>query len=369
MLIKKIFGEKKSIQRELVKNTIIVIVVVLVCSLLFCYFAINYELNNKLHDIEALKEIEINQLTAISWRNVIIVIINIFLLSGILMKITTKKMLQPIQQITEATKEVASGNFEIELETKREDEIAELIKNFNKMVKELRSIDGIQRDFVDNVSHEVKTPISSIQGFAQLLQEDEISKEERIEYAGIIIEESNRLLNLSNNMLKLSRLQNKELITNKQRIDIEEQIKKAIFLLEKKWKEKNITFNLNLEKKEFYGDEELIFQVWVNLIENAIKFSNENGSIDISMQTHENKLRVIVKDYGIGINDKEKIFDRFYQEDESHSQTGSGLGLAIVKRIIELSEGEILVESENGKGATFTVILPLLEENNKIIIS
>ena len=369
MLIKKLFGEKKSIQRELVKNLIIVIVTVLVCSLLFCYFAVNYELNNKLHDIESLKEIEINQLTAIAWRNVVIVIINIFLLSGILMKIMTKKMLQPIQQITEATKEVASGNFEIELETKREDEIAELIKNFNKMVKELRSIEGIQRDFVDNVSHEFKTPISSIQGFAQLLQEDEISKEERIEYAGIIIEESNRLLNLSSNMLKLSNLQNKELITNKQNINIADQIKSSIRLLEKQWKEKNIKFNVSLEKKTFYGDEELIFQVWVNLIENAIKFSKENGNIDITMKTSEDNLIVMVKDYGIGIEKPEKIFNRFYQADESHSQSGYGLGLAIVKRIIELSEGKILVESKKGEGATFSVILPLSKENNKIIIS
>lgn len=196
-MLKKLFGEKKSIQRELVKSVIIVTIVALAISLLFCYFAIN-------------DEIDINKLSDIAKKNILILILNIFIISGVLMGMTTKKMLQPIKQITEATKEVASGNFAVQLETKREDEIAELIENFNKMVKELRGIEGIQKDFVDNVSHEFKTPISSIQGFAQLLQEDEISKEERIEYAGIIIEESNRLLKLSNNMLKLSRLENKE---------------------------------------------------------------------------------------------------------------------------------------------------------------
>lgn len=334
-MIKKMFGEKKSIQRELVKVTIIVIIVALISSLL---------------------------LSSITNGNKIITVLNIFIISGILMGTATQKMLKPIKQINEATKEVASGNFEVELETKRKDEIAELIKNFNKMVKELKSIEGIQKDFVDNVSHEFKTPISSIQGFAQLLQEDEKSKEERIEYSRIIIEESNRLLNLSNNMLKLSSLQNKELITNKQKIDISEQIKKAIYLLKKNWQEKNIKFNLNLEKKTFYGDEELIFQVWVNLIENAIKFSNDSGNVDIIMQSYDNKLKVIIKDYGIGIEDTAKIFDRFYQADESHSQSGFGLGLTIVKRIIELSEGEILIESKKGEGSTFSVILPLAEE-------
>lgn len=355
-MLKKLFGEKKSIQRELVKSVIIVTIVALAISLLFCYFAIN-------------DEIDINKLSDIAKKNILILILNIFIISGVLMGMTTKKMLQPIKQITEATKEVASGNFAVQLETKREDEIAELIENFNKMVKELRSIEGIQKDFVDNVSHEFKTPISSIQGFAQLLQEDEISKEERIEYAGIIIEESNRLLKLSNNMLKLSRLENKELITNKQKIDIEEQIKKSIYLLENKWKEKNIKFNLSLKNEFFYGDEELIFQVWVNLIDNAIKFSNENGNIDIIMETDEKNLRVTVKDYGIGIENKEKIFNRFYQEDESHSQSGSGLGLAIVKRIIELSKGEILVESKIGEGSALTIVLPLFEECSKIVIS
>lgn len=340
-MIKKIFGEKKSIKRELVKVTIIVIIVALVSSLL---------------------------LSSITNGNIVITVLNIFIISGILMGTATEKMLKPIQQINEATKEVASGNFEVELETKRKDEIAELIKNFNKMVKELRSIEGIQKDFVNNVSHEFKTPISSIQGFAQLLQEDEISEEERKEYAGIIIEELNRLLNLSNNMLKLSSLQNKELVTNKQKINISEQIKKAIYLLKKNWQEKNIKFNLNLDSKTFYGNEELIFQVWVNLIENAIKFSSNNGNIDITMKTHDNKLSVMIRDYGIGIENTEKIFDRFYQADESHSQSGFGLGLTIVKRIIELSEGEILIDSKKGEGSTFTVILPLSEENNKIII-
>lgn len=305
-MLKKLFGEKKSIQRELVKSVIIVTIVSLVISLLFCYFAINDEISSEFQGIEFFKEIDINKLSDIAKKNIVIVIFNIFVISGVCMGMTTKKMLTPIKQITEATKEVASGNFSVELETKREDEIAELIDNFNKMAKELRSIEGIQKDFVDNVSHEIKTPISSIQGFAQLLQEEEISKEERIEYAGIIIEESNRLLNLSNSMLKLSRLENKELITNKQNINVEEQIKRAISLLEKKWTEKNIKFNLNLEKKFFYGDEELIFQVWVNLI---------------------------------------------------------------VKRIIELSKGEILIESKLGEGSTFTIVLPLIEENNKIMIS
>lgn len=367
-LYERLFGEKKSIQRQLVISVLITILVLVVVSLFFTYFAVIHDLDSKLHDTQLLQEIEIKELTGIVTRNIPLLILNILIVTGILVGFTTKKMLQPIQQMAEATKEVASGNFAIELKTKRNDEIADLIDNFNKMVKELRSIEEIQKDFVDNVSHEFKTPITSIQGFAQLLQGDNITDAERKEYAGIILEESNRISNLSNKMLKLSSIQHKEMLTHKENINISEQIKKAIHLLEKKAAEKKIKFHLNLENKTFLGDEELLFQVWVNLIENAIKFSNNNDSIDINMTSDENRLKVAIKDCGIGIEDTSKVFDKFYQEDEARSQGGSGLGLAIVKRIVELSEGEILVDSKKDEGTTFTVILPLISENNKIII-
>jgi len=238
------------------------------------------------------------------------------------------------------------------------------------MVKDLGSIESLQKEFVDNVSHQIKTPISSIQGFAELLEEDNLSKEERKEYTSIIKEESNRLLNLTTNMLKLSKLQNQSRITNKEQIDIAEQIRKNISLLEPKWKEKEIVFNISLEEKYFYGDGELTFQAWGNLIENAIKFSKPHGKIDISLKEKENWIEIKIKDNGIGMSEDEKkrIFTRFYQIDKSHSEQGSGLGLAIVKRIIELSKGTIDVESQKDIGTTITVNLPIEKEKSEVLV-
>ena len=197
-----------------------------------------------------------------------------------------------------------------------------------------------------------------------------MTREEREEYTNIIIEESNRLLNLSTNMLKLSKLQNQNKIVKKDQVDIAEQIRKAITLLEPKWSKKEITFNVSLQEKYFFGDEELIFQVWVNLIENAIKYSNENSKIDVTMSSNDKDIRVQIRDYGRGMNKEntKRIFSRFYQIDKSHSQEGNGLGLAIVKRIIELSNGKIEVDSEENVGTIITVILPVEKETNKILI-
>jgi len=313
---------------------------------------------------------EIREILTIIRRSVLLLFFNTIVISVAIVRITTKKMLHPIKSLTSATKKVASGDFSIRLETHRQDEVGELTNNFNDMVKDLGSIESLQKEFVDNVSHEIKTPITSIQGFAQLLRDDNISKEEKNEYIEIIEEESNRLLNLSTSMLKLSKLQNQNKITNIEQIDISEQIRKALSILEPKWKEKEIVFNISMENKYFYGDEDLMFQVWVNLLENAIKFSKQNGNIDITLKEKDNNLIFKIKDYGIGMNEEEKkrIFARFYQIDKSHSAQGSGLGLSIVKRIVELSDGEINVESEKNKGTTIRVSIPIEKEKTNILI-
>lgn len=236
----------------------------------------------------------------------------------------------------------------------------ELTHNFNKMVKGLNSIECLQKDFINNVSHEIKTPISSIQGFAKLLEGENLSAEERKEYAGIIKEESDRLLYLSTNILKLAKLENQERLINKSKFNVAEQIRRSISVLEPKWKEKNIKFNVNLKEGEFFGEKDLIYQVWMNILENSIKFSKKDGQIDIKMRLEKEKIIVEIKDYGIGMDEEEckKIFDRFYQVDKSHKEKGTGLGLAIVKRIIDLSNGSIEVESRTNKGAKFIVTLP-----------
>ncbi len=239
------------------------------------------------------------------------------------------------------------------------------------MIKELQSTENLQTEFINNVSHEIKTPISSIEGFAKLLKEKDLSDEEREEYSNIIVEESERLTNLTGKMLKLSKLHNQDRITNKQEILVAEQIRRTISLLEPKWAQKDIKININLKECCFLGDDELLFQVWVNLLDNAIKFSKQNGKIDVKVDSKNGYINVAIKDYGAGMQEAEleKIFERFYQIDKSHSEEGCGLGLAIVKRIIELSEGTIEVESKENQGTTVKVRLPLYNaKNNKIII-
>ena len=364
-MFEKIFGKKNSIQRNLTLIFVIGILIVVVITIIGYYILIDDQIINKLirlHDSEELSQT--------IRRNVILMILNTIVISIILIQLISRRMIKPIKQITEATKKVAAGDFSVKLETNRKDEIQDLVDNFNQMVNDLGSIECLQKEFIDNVSHEIKTPISSIQGFAELLKDESLTKEEREEYASIIMEESNRLLNLSTNMLKLSKLQNQNKIAKKEQIDIAEQIRKAISLLEPRWSKKEITFNVSLEEKYFLGDEELIFQVWVNLIENAIKYSGQNSKIDITLKQEDNFIVVRIKDYGKGMKEEElnKIFSRFYQIDKSHSSEGSGLGLAIVKRIVELSEGTIEVASQENEGTTMEVRLPVEMEENKILI-
>lgn len=371
-MFNKIFGKRNSIQRAFVIQFIVALCILISISVLVFYIGINNSIQDKLIEINVNSREDSQELLAIVRRCLILTITSIIVISVVIIRITAKKTLQPLTQLNEATKKVASGDFTVKLETKRQDEIAELTENFNKMVKELNSIECLKDDFINNVSHELKTPISSIQGFAELLKTEDISLEERKEYSSIIIEESERLLNLASNILKLSKLDNQERVNKKQEFSVSEQIRKTISVLEPKWKNKNIKFNVHLKDKNFYGSADLMMSVWMNIIDNAIKFSNDNGAIDISVDTNNegDKIQVIIKDRGIGIKEDEidKIFDRFYQIDKSHSIEGHGLGLAIVKRTIELSKGSINVSSKEGKGTTFTIELPIEKIENKNIV-
>lgn len=367
----RVFGTRKSMQRSLARDLLISLVFVVIISITLFYILVNNSINLILPNIDINNPNDIIKIFGIIRRSIFISIINVILLSGIIMKVVAGKMLKPIKQLKEATKKVAAGDFSVELESEREDEIGDLTHDFNKMVKGLSSIECLQKDFINNVSHEFKTPISSIQGFAKLLEDESLTDEERKEYVSIIIEESDRLLNISTNILKLSKLQNQDRLVNKEEIDISEQIRKVISVLEPKWKEKDLKFNVSLQDTIYYGDTDLTFQVWMNLIDNAIKFSNKGSHIDVRVKKDKDYIKIEIKDYGIGMDEseKEKIFERFYQIDKSHSEKGSGLGLSIVKRIIELSNGEINFETTKGKGTNVIVKLPITEvENNKIII-
>ena len=370
-IVQKIFGKRNSMQRSLMRSFIIALVLVAILTIIEFSVLVVPTMQDKLIEINIHDKEQIDSLVYITRKICGFAILNIVIISAVLVRINLKNIFRPIEQINEATKKVALGEYDIELETKREDEIGELTNNFNKMTRGLKSTENLQKEFINNVSHEIKTPVSSIEGFAKFLKDKNLTDEEREEYANIIIEEAKRLENLTGKILKLSKLNNQEIITNKQEIEVAEQIRKAISLLEPKWSKKDIKINVSLEEKIFLGDEDLIFQVWVNIIDNAIKFSNEGESIDIKVYEKDSNINVEIKDHGIGMKEEEleKVYDRFYQIDRSHSKEGSGLGLAIVKRIVELSEGKIEIKSKENKGTTVIVKLPVTsEKNNKIII-
>lgn len=281
-------------------------------------------------------------------------------LGGSLLYFAMGKISEPIIRISNSAKEVAKGDFSVRLDYKSKDEIGTLAQNFNLMTTELGNMEYLRKDFISSVSHEFKTPIASIQGFAEMLQTKDLSEETFQAYINIIIEESKRLSHLSSNMLRISKLDHQFIPESTRPFSLDEQIRKTIVLLEEKWSKKNLELDIDLDEIVYSGDEALIQQIWLNLIENAIKFSAESGTILIQAKKTPNKVVVEIKDQGIGITkiDQARIFEKFFQADKSHSKEGSGLGLAIVKKIVEIYDGEINFTSEIGQGTTFIVTLP-----------
>ncbi|MBU3155843.1 HAMP domain-containing sensor histidine kinase [Clostridium estertheticum] len=275
--------------------------------------------------------------------------------------VASENILKPLNQLIKATKVVSTGDFSVRVqELNSRSEIADLLRNFNHMTEELGSIEMFRNDFINNFSHEFKTPIVSIRGFAKQLKNDNLSAVKRKEYTDIIINESERLTNMSANILVLTKFENQRIITDQTEYELDEQIRNCIILLENQWSTKNIEINLNLETIKIYGNIEMLSHLWINLIENAIKNSKDNGNITIECHETLDDIAFKISNDGNGMDDNtlKHIFDKFYQGDRSHTSPGNGLGLSIVKRIVELSSGEIAVESKINQGTTFTVKLP-----------
>lgn len=281
-------------------------------------------------------------------------------LGGSLLYFAIRRISDPIIRISNAAKEVAKGDFSIKLDYNTNDEIGVLAQNFNLMTTELGNMEYLRKDFISSVSHELKTPIASIQGFAEMLQDKDLSEENFQAYTNIIIDETKRLSHLSSNMLRLSKLDHQFIPESTKPFSLDEQIRRTIVLLEEKWSKKNLELDIDLDEIVYTGDEALIQQIWLNLIENAIKFSAESGTIFIHAKKISNEVVAEIKDQGVGISkiDQGRIFEKFFQADQSHSEEGSGLGLAIVKKIVEIYDGEINFTSEMGQGTTFVVKLP-----------
>ena len=277
------------------------------------------------------------------------------------------KIVRPVREVKKAMHRVEKGDFSQRLEvTGFNGEIDELIESYNKMAQELGGIEMFRENFINSFSHEFKTPLASIQGFAKLLQSDDITEQEREEYTQIIIDETSRLSKLSSNILRLTKLENQKTVGKKTRFSLDEQIRKILLVLEPEWSKKKIDLDIDLEDIMYVGSEELMAQIWQNIINNAIKFTPEGGKISVKLFRNEKNISAEIWDNGPSIapDVKAKIFDKFYQGDRSRATEGNGLGLALVKRIIELSEGSIEVENDMKKGGVcFRISLPYLIED------
>lgn len=270
--------------------------------------------------------------------------------------------LTAIIAMSNAAREVARGNFNIRLdENSQIKELQEMAHNFNLMAKELAGTELLRTDFIENVSHEFKTPLSAIEGYATLLQKKELDEKKRQEYTKKILHNTHRISSLTSNILLLSRLENQEIGIQKESFCLDEQIREIILFLEEGWTEKNLELDIDLESVIYYGNKELLEHVWQNILSNAIKFTPENGKISIRLSQKGNFLTASIADNGIGMSEeiKQRIFEKFYQGDRSRSSCGNGLGLALVKRIIDLHRGNISVYSKEQEGSIFTIALPL----------
>jgi signal transduction histidine kinase len=272
----------------------------------------------------------------------------------------SKWMVKPVHNLIEAIEEVAKGDFLVSVKGSNIPELESLAASFNKMVRELAGIEMLRTDFINNFSHEFKTPIVSIKGFAKLLKEDGVTGEEAKEYLDIIIQESQRLADLSTSVLNLSKVESTEIISEKEVYALDEQIRRAILILEPKWRAKDLLVDVDLENITIYNNAPLLQQIWVNLLDNAIKFTDKGGELQVSLRRVDSSIQFCLRDNGVGIDEetKQHIFDKFYQGDTSHAVIGNGLGLTLVKKIVNLCNGRIEVESSPGKGSIFTVFLP-----------
>ena len=273
-------------------------------------------------------------------------------------------ILRPMHKMIAATKQLANGNFDAHMDIPPlliPSELTEFANAFNTAAGELRGTELLRKDFIHNFSHEFKTPIVSMNGFADLLLNESLSEEDRREYLTIIRDESKRLADLSTNILTLSKLESKTILTEQEVYSLDEQIRQAILITDKKWQQKKLRFYAELSDCNFYGNRSLLSEVWINLLDNAAKFSQPDSEVSVVLRTESTKIIVSVLDHGSGIDAETQrhIFDEFYQGDSSHTCEGNGLGLTMVKKILDLHQAAITVDSAPDQGACFIVTLPV----------
>ncbi|MBQ9407615.1 MAG: HAMP domain-containing histidine kinase [Desulfovibrio sp.] len=286
------------------------------------------------------------------------------LLSGIALAWEAGRYIRPAQAVVDAAARVAAGDFSVRIPLPQWSigiaEARSLIQNFNCMTQELERMARVEKDFTSNVSHEIKTPLSSIIGFAEILMEDGIGPQERQQYLALMHKEAQRLSRLAENILRLSRLDAQNILTRRECIAVDEQIRRCLILLWEKHAEKNIVLDMQMEQMSIESDPDLLEQLWLNLLENALKYSPAGKTLHVCAKATEESISVSIRDEGQGIPvDKQPyIWERFYQCEESHKEQGHGLGLSIVKSVTQVLGGAIACHSVVGRGTDMRVTLP-----------
>ncbi|MBC2890162.1 HAMP domain-containing sensor histidine kinase [Gordonibacter massiliensis (ex Traore et al. 2017)] len=301
------------------------------------------------------------------WTNPLLLTVLAFVVSAIIAAIVlvmaNNVVLRPLRSMVDALKELASGNFDVAMERKdgvSVDEVDDFVDAFNATARELKSVEVLRHDFVDDFSHEFKTPISSINGFANLLLEEDVADDERREYAGIIAAESKRLASMAGDVLALRQAESLERLPHERQVDAGEQVRRAVVLVGEKWTDKQLDLACEIEDACCTGSPALLERVWANLLDNACKFSPAGGRVWVTLRKSEvRRIEFRVENGGpaIGPAALDRIFERFYQDDPSHAVQGCGLGLPLVKRVVELHGGTVFATSTPQGRTAFVVVL------------
>lgn len=295
------------------------------------------------------------------------IILSLFFTIGIVSMIEGPRRTEFSSLMIDAMKQISKGNYNVKLENElkhaKNHPFGIFVEGINDMAIELNEMEQMRQEFISNVSHEIQSPLASISGFAKVLKRRELTQAEREHYLNIIETESLRLARLSDNLLKLTSIESEHHPFEIKAYRLDQQIRKIILSCEPQWVEKSLVLDVSLDEVEIFADEELLSQVWMNLIHNSIKFTPNDGRLAIGLQRRGEQVEVMIADSGIGIHEDElvQIFERFYKADKSRNRTagGSGLGLSIAKEIIEMHKGTIFAKSKVAEGTTFFIVLPI----------
>lgn len=297
------------------------------------------------------------------FRVTLLIGVTSLVMGAIISALASKIPMKPVNKLITQMNRLASGDFKARLyyggKIGQHPAVIEITESFNKMAEELENTEMLRGDFINNFSHEFKTPIVSIAGFAKLIKKGNLNEEQKREYLDIIEEESLRLSSMATNVLNMTKYENQSILYDTKEFNLSEQIRSSILTLENKWTKKNIQINLDCDEYMIRADKDMLKHVWINLIDNAIKFSpcGENVNVDISDMGNCYSISVSNKGIEISKEQQGRIFNKFYQGDESHTSEGNGIGLALVKKVIDLHHGNVKVNSSNGVN-TFTVTIP-----------